>query len=41
MQSYSIKTAIEALRRNKPYNMGGLYWQLNDVWYKKKHNQHI
>ncbi len=32
MQAYAVTTAIEALRRNQPYCMGSLYWQLNDVW---------
>lgn len=31
-QALGIKTAIEAHRRAKPYNMGTLYWQLNDCW---------
>ncbi len=32
LQAFGIKTAIEAHRTNKPYNMGTLYWQLNDCW---------
>jgi beta-mannosidase len=32
LQAEGIKTAIEAHRRNKPYCMGTLYWQLNDCW---------
>jgi beta-mannosidase len=32
MQAYAIETAIQALRRSRPYNMGSLYWQINDVW---------
>jgi beta-mannosidase len=32
LQAEGIKTAIEAHRRNKPYCMGSLYWQLNDCW---------
>ncbi len=32
MQSYALEMAISSLRLNKPYNMGSLYWQLNDVW---------
>ena len=32
LQSYGITKGIEAQRRSKPYNMGTLYWQLNDCW---------
>ncbi|MCE1165093.1 MAG: glycoside hydrolase family 2 protein [Bacteroidetes bacterium] len=30
LQAYSVRTAIEAHRRAKPYCMGTLYWQFND-----------
>ncbi|MFN3404727.1 MAG: beta-mannosidase [Cytophagaceae bacterium] len=32
MQAMGLKTAIEAHRRNMPYCMGSLYWQINDCW---------
>ncbi len=32
VQADGISRAIEAQRRAKPYCMGSLYWQLNDVW---------
>lgn len=32
LQADAMKTAIEAHRRNKPYCMGSLFWQLNDCW---------
>jgi len=32
MQAEGLKIAFEAHRRNKPYCMGSLYWQLNDCW---------
>ncbi|WP_227522048.1 beta-mannosidase [Bacillus solitudinis] len=32
LQAEGIKVAIEAHRRNKPYCMGTLYWQMNDCW---------
>jgi beta-mannosidase len=32
MQGMGIKIAVESHRRNKPYSMGTLVWQLNDVW---------
>lgn len=31
-QARGITMAIEAHRRAKPYNMGSLFWQLNDCW---------
>ena len=31
-QAYGMEIAIEAHRAAKPYNMGTLYWQLNDAW---------
>jgi len=32
LQAISIKTACEHFRRQRPYCMGCLYWQLNDIW---------
>ncbi|WP_415376159.1 glycoside hydrolase family 2 protein [Patiriisocius sp. Uisw_017] len=32
LQAYGITKGIFAHRRAKPYNMGTLYWQLNDCW---------
>ncbi len=32
LQGEAMKMAIEAHRRNKPYCMGTLYWQMNDCW---------
>ena len=32
VQAKGIGLAIEAQRREKPYCMGSLYWQLNDCW---------
>ena len=32
VQAYGITKGIHAHRRAKPYNMGTLYWQLNDCW---------
>ena len=32
LQAKGIGMGIEAHRRAKPYNMGTLYWQLNDCW---------
>ncbi|WP_353776858.1 glycoside hydrolase family 2 protein [Winogradskyella sp. 3972H.M.0a.05] len=32
VQAHGITKGIEAHRRAKPYNMGTLYWQLNDCW---------
>lgn len=32
LQGQGIRRGIEAHRRNKPYCMGSLYWQLNDSW---------
>lgn len=32
LQRDGMQTAIEAHRRNKPYCMGTMFWQLNDCW---------
>lgn len=32
LQAYGIIKGIKAHRRAKPYNMGTLFWQLNDCW---------
>ena len=32
LQSYGMTMGFEAQRRAMPYNMGTLYWQLNDCW---------
>ncbi len=32
LQAYGITKGMEAHRRAKPYNMGSMYWQLNDCW---------
>ena len=32
MQAQSIKKAVETHRKNMPFCMGTLYWQLNDCW---------
>lgn len=31
-QSYGISKGLKAQRRNQPFCMGSLYWQLNDAW---------
>ncbi|UQZ34914.1 beta-galactosidase [Paenibacillus sp. PK3_47] len=32
LQAEAMRMAIESHRRNKPYCMGTLYWQMNDCW---------
>ena len=32
MHALALKTGITLHRKNKPYCMGSLYWQLNDCW---------
>lgn len=32
LQAHGITMGVKAHRRAKPYNMGTLYWQLNDCW---------
>jgi len=31
-QALCLQTATEVHRKNKPYTMGSLYWQIDDVW---------
>lgn len=32
LQGMGIRMGLESQRRNRPYCMGSLYWQLNDCW---------
>jgi beta-mannosidase len=32
LQAYGMSQGFQAHRRSRPYNMGTLYWQLNDCW---------
>lgn len=32
LQGQGMRHGLEAHRRNRPYCMGTLYWQLNDSW---------
>jgi beta-mannosidase len=32
MHARALKTGIESHRKNKPFCMGSLYWQMNDCW---------
>ncbi|WP_438968671.1 glycosyl hydrolase 2 galactose-binding domain-containing protein [Nonlabens sp.] len=32
LQAYGMSKGIQSHRRARPYNMGTLYWQLNDCW---------
>jgi beta-mannosidase len=32
LHAQAIKTAANAHRRNMPYTMGSMYWQINDCW---------
>jgi len=32
LQAEGVKAAIEAHRRNMPFCMGSMYWQINDCW---------
>ena len=32
LQANGMRIGLEAHRRNQPYCMGTLYWQLNDCW---------
>ncbi|MDZ7725276.1 MAG: hypothetical protein U5R06_21280 [candidate division KSB1 bacterium] len=32
LQAKAVEMAVDAHRRNKPFCMGTLYWQLNDCW---------
>ena len=32
MQGNGMEESVEAMRRGRPYNMGSLYWQINDSW---------
>ena len=38
VHAYLVEVAINAHRRNKPYNMGTLLWMINECWPVKSHS---